>query len=66
MSKYEAKLKSLLCDMHLVDDFVDGILAFAYHPQDQKALIEFIEAGEDVDLETIAIAALEMFNRRNS
>lgn len=66
MNEYESRLRSLLQSMDLVDDYINGIFDFAYHPQDQKALIDFIEAGDDVDLETIAILALELFEHRNS
>lgn len=66
MNNYESALRNLLRSMDLVDDYIEGIFDFAYHPQDQKALIDFIEAGEDVDLETIAILALELFENRNS
>lgn len=58
------KLRMLLNDMNLVEDYIDGIFAFACDPHDQKALVDFIEAGEDVDLETIAILALDLFNER--
>lgn len=63
---YESKLRSLLVEMDFVEDYVNGIFDFVPDPSDQKALIDFIEAGDDVDLETIAIKALDLFDLRNS
>lgn len=65
-NSYEGKLRSLLIEMDLVEDYINGIFDFVSDPSDQKALIDFIETGDDVDLETIAIRALDLFDFRNS
>lgn len=42
------------------DDFILGMLTFADNDEDRQTIIEFIKTGEDVDVETVSVLALEL------
>lgn len=46
-------------------DFIIGMLSFADNDEDRKTIIEFIDAGVDVDVETVSVLALELNDKRN-
>ena len=40
--------------------------AIAEHDDDKRKIIEFIDAGIDVDVETVAVLALDLADERNA
>lgn len=50
------KLRNIFDD----HEFVLGILAFVDTESDRKTLLDFINTGKDVDIETVTILALEL------
>lgn len=47
-------------------EFVEGMLAYASTESDRKVLLDFIRAGEDVDLETVTVLAIHLSNSNDS
>lgn len=41
-------------------DFINGILVYVDNDADRKKILDFIEAGDDVDVETVTILALDL------
>ena len=57
------KLKTICDD----DDFIVGVLSdVCDSEEDQRALMDFIEAGDDVNEETISVLAMELGDARES
>lgn len=57
------KLKTICND----DDFVVGVLSDVWDSEeDQRALMDFIEAGEDVNEETVSVLAMELGDTREA
>ena len=48
------------------DEFVRGILTFADNEEDRTTLLKFIQAGDDVDIETVCVMAVELSNAREN
>lgn len=55
------KLRELFDD----NDFINGILVYADNIEDRKAILDFINEGKDVDVETVTVLALELNDNRN-
>lgn len=46
-------------------EFIIGMLSIAEHDEDKRKIIEFIDAGIDVDVETVTVLALDLDDKRN-
>lgn len=58
--KLVSELRKLFDD----DEFIAGILVYADAEADQKSILEFIQKGEDVTVETVTVLALELDEAR--
>lgn len=58
--KIENKLINLLRNIYDDDDFIFGILVYADTDSLREKVINFIENGPDVDMETITVYAIEL------
>lgn len=58
--KIENKLINLLRNIYDDDDFIFGILVYADTDSLREKVINFIENGHDIDMETITIYAIEL------
>lgn len=47
-------------------EFITSMIAIAEHDDDKRKIIEFIDAGIDVDVETVAVLALDLADERNA
>ena len=56
-----SKLRTILDD----PDFIFGILVYADTEKSRKAILDFINAGEDVDVETVTVLALDLNDETN-
>lgn len=54
------RLKALFDDW----EFINGILVYARDERDRQTLLEFIDAGDDVSVETVTVLALELCDAR--
>lgn len=57
----ELKLRELFDD----DEFVEGILIYAYDERDRKTILDFINSGDDVSVETVTVLALNLCDQRD-
>lgn len=48
------------------DDFIICVLSYVDNEEDQRRVIEFIEAGDDVDDETITVLAMDLCDAREN
>lgn len=55
------KLKAFYPDK----DFVIGVISNAKYDDDRKAIIDYMENGEDVSVENIILLSLHLKNERN-
>ena len=46
-------------------DFVLGVMCNAPHEDDMKTILEYIEKGEDVTIESLILLSLELGNKRD-
>lgn len=46
------------------NNFIIEVLTYADNPEDQKTIIDFIDAGEDVDDETVSVLAMNLADAR--
>lgn len=58
----EKKLRELFDD----DEFVLGIMTYARHINDRKAILDFINRGEDVTDESVIVLAIELSRQREA
>lgn len=58
--KIENKLINLLRNIYDDNDFIFGILVYADTDSLREKVINFIENGHDIDMETITIYAIEL------
>lgn len=58
----ELKLRELFDD----DEFVEGILVYAYDERDRETILDFINSGDDVSVETVTVLALNLCDQRDS
>ena len=47
-------------------EFIASMIAIAEYDDDKRKIIEFIDAGIDVDVETVAVLALDLADERNA
>ena len=47
------------------DEFVMGMLVYVSGLEDCRKLLDFIEKDEDVDVETVTVLALDLYDSRN-
>lgn len=45
-------------------EFIIEVLSYADNPEAQQTIIDFIDAGEDVDDETISVLAMDLADAR--
>ena len=57
----EERLKRIFDDK----EFIMGMLVFAYDDEDRQFLIDYIDAGDDVNIETVSVLALNLCDRRD-
>lgn len=55
------KLKEIVGD----PETIFGIMVYADNDRDRQAILNFINAGDDVDIETISVLAIELYNAKN-
>ena len=60
-SQLSARLKRIFDDK----EFIMGMLVFAYDDEDRQFLIDYIDAGDDVNIETVSVLALNLCDRRD-
>ncbi len=47
-------------------DFVIGVMSNAKHDEDRETILQFVENGEDVTIESIILLSLHLSNDRKS
>ena len=47
-------------------EFIILMLSIAEHDDDKRTIIEFIDAGIDVDVETVSVLALDLADERGA
>ena len=47
-------------------EFIISMLSIAEHDDDKRTIIEFIDAGIDVDVETVSVLALDLADERDA
>ena len=57
---------SKLIDIWDDREFVISMLSIAEHDDDKRTIIEFIDAGIDVDVETVSVLALDLADERDA
>lgn len=53
-TKLEKKLRNVFDD----DDFVNGMLLYVDHEDDAKMLMQFIDNGEEINVESVTVTAI--------
>ncbi len=62
--KLAVKLGKKLKEIYNNNDFVSTILTYADNEEMQQAILDFIEAGEDVSEETISVLAMDLADKQ--
>ena len=57
---------SKLIDIWDDREFIISMLSIAEHDDDKRTIIEFIDAGIDVDVETVSVLALDLADERGA
>ena len=57
---------SKLIDIWDDREFIISMLSIAEHDDDKRTIIEFIDAGIDVDVETVSVLALDLADERDA
>ena len=57
---------SKLIDIWDDREFITSMISIAEHDDDKRTIIEFIDAGIDVDVETVSVLALDLADERNA
>lgn len=65
MTELQKKLRDELTIINDDWDFILGVLCYAETPEDQQAIIDFIDKEEDVTDQNILMLALYLENERN-
>ena len=60
------ELFNKLKEFHPDKDFVAGVMSNAKHEDDRKAILQFMEGGEDVTVESIILLSLYLSSNRNT
>ena len=58
------ELFNKLKEFHPDKDFVVGVMSNAKHEDDRKAILQFMENGDDVTVESIILFSLHLSNER--
>ena len=59
-------VKAVLIDIWDDRDFIISMLSIAEHDDDKRTIIEFIDAGIDVDVETVSVLPLDLADERDA
>ena len=57
-------LREKLREIYDSKDFVGGVLSNAPHPDDRRAILEFIEKGEEVTTENLILLSVDLDIKR--
>ena len=57
---------SKLIDIWDDREFITSMISIAEHDDDKRKIIDFIDAGIDVDVETVSVLALDLADERNA
>lgn len=61
----QIKLVNKLRTVYDNDNFILGVLCDVWEsPEDQQTVINFIDAGDDVDMETVCVLAMNLGDAR--
>lgn len=64
-TELQIKLVKKLRQVYDDDNFVLGVLCDVWEsPEDQQTVIDFIDAGDDVDDETVSVLAMDLGDAR--
>lgn len=58
------KLGKKLKEIYDNDAFIIEVMSNVTHPEDQQKVLDFIEAGDDVDDETVSVLAMDLADER--
>lgn len=64
MDETKNDLISRLKEIYRDRDFVIGVMSAATHSEDQKAILDFIEKGDEVTVENIIVLAVHLKQKR--
>ena len=62
----EVEFVDKLIDIWDDREFITSMIAIAEHDDDKRRIIEFIDAGIDVDVETVSVLALDLADERDA
>ena len=65
-SEIEIEFASKLAEIWDDREFIIGMLSIVEHKDDMRRIIDFIDAGVDVDVETVSVLALDLADERNA
>lgn len=65
LSKVTSALVERVRKIYDNEEFIIGIISSAYDERDRQKLIDFIDAGDDVSLETVAVLAMNLGDARD-
>ena len=65
-SEIEIEFTSKLAEIWDDREFIIGMLSIVEHNDDMRRIIDFIDAGVDVDVETVSVLALDLADERNA
>ena len=57
---------SKLIDIWDDREFITSMISIAEHDDDKRKIIDFIDAGIDVDVETVSVLALDLADERDA
>ena len=60
------KLGRKLKEIYDNDDFILAVLTYADNDEDRQTVLDFIEAGDDVDDETVSVLAMDLSDAREA
>ena len=66
ISEIEIEFASKLAEIWDDREFIIGMLSIVEHNDDMSRIIDFIDAGVDVDVETVIVLALDLADERNA
>ncbi len=58
------QLYSVLKEIYDNADFIQAVFVYAETEEDQQTVLDFIESGDDVDVETISVLAMDLSDAR--
>ena len=66
ISEIEIEFASKLAEIWDDREFIIGMLSIIERNDDMRRIIDFIDAGVDVDVETVSVLALDLADERNA